>query len=248
MNPFLERASFWPSFHSNFINACQWHLVAQIRPRYVVQIESRLYIHEPPADRRMFLGQADVGIIDPGVRPAPAVAATVAPLYGTLPTGIEFEQIRYLEIRDNEQNQVVTVIELLSPSNKYNGDDRSAYLGKRWQLIKGRLNLVELDLLRGGPRMPVEGLPECDYCAQVYRPEEGGKVGLWPWNLRDPMPIVPVPLRYPDPDAKLDLKQVLDRVYDEAGYADYIYRGRPEPRLSLADEAWAAGFVPHNPA
>ena len=61
------------------------------------------------------------------------------------------------------------MIELLSPANKQPGSDREQYIHKRRQLLCSQTHLVELDLLRGGPRMPVEELPACDYYALVSR-------------------------------------------------------------------------------
>jgi hypothetical protein len=101
------------------------------------------------------------------------------------------------------------------------------------------VNLVEIDLLRGGPRLPLEDLPPCDYYALVARPEDHPRVAVWPLGARDPLPIIPIPLRPADGDAKLDLQAVLHRVYDAAGYRHYIYDGAPNPRLSKEDSAWA---------
>ena len=103
----------------------------------------------------------------------------------------------------------------------------------------GEVEPVELDLLRGGPRLPVDGLATCDYCVLVSRSEERPKVGLWPIGLRDRLPVIPIPLRVPDPDVRLDLQVALHRVYDAAKYAKRIYRGTPQPPLSPEDQAWA---------
>ena len=146
MNPYLERASVWESFHPNLISAAHFHIAAQVLPRYIVQVETRLYIHEPPADRRF--GDA-----------------------------VDTERVQYLVIRDREGRDLVTVIELLSAANKYAGPDREQYLGKRNEILRSRAPLVEIDLLRGGPRMPPDDLPTCDYCAVVSRVEERPRAG-----------------------------------------------------------------------
>ena len=150
-------------------------------------------------------------------------------------------------IRDRAGEELVTVVELLSPANK-SGDDRAQYLGKRRQVLRSRTHFVELDFLRGGPRLPVGGLPACDYYALVSRAEERPRVGIWAWGLRDRMPVVPIPLRAGDPDVRLDLKAALDRIYDEQRYARSAYAHPPEPRLAPDDAAWAAQFVPAPPA
>jgi hypothetical protein len=152
--------------------------------------------------------------------------------------------VPYLAVRERDTNELVTVIELLSPTNKHIGPDHEQYLGKRTEILRSRTHLVEIDLLRGGVRMPPEELPTCDYCALVSRVEERPRAGVWPWRFRDPLPVVPIPLRGNDPDARLDLKAAIDQVYDGGGYEDYIYSGLPEPQLAPDDAAWAAQFLP----
>ena len=73
----------------------------------------------------------------------------------------------------------------------------------------------------------------------VARAEEWPRAGLWPLRLRDPLPVIPIPLRSSDPNAKVDLKALLDRIYDAAGYEEYLYTAQPDPPLPDADAAWA---------
>jgi hypothetical protein len=178
------------------------------------------------------------------VQEGPEVALLRPPVRGRLPVAVDTERQSYLEIRDRQSRQVITVLEFLSPSNKYAGPDRDQYVGKRRERLASGVHLVEIDLLRGGPRLPLEGLPECAYYVMVSRYQERPQVGLWPINLRDPLPVIPIPLREPDSDARLDLQQVLHRICDAAGYEDYIYSSTPQPQLSAEDAAWAQQFVP----
>jgi hypothetical protein len=165
-----------------------------------------------------------------------------APTHVRLPLA-DLERISFVEVRTREDWQLVTVIELLSPANKKPGPDRDQYLAKRSQLLASPVHFVELDLLRGGPRLPLDDLQECDYYAMVSRAEERPRAGLWPIHLADPLPVLPIPLRPPDADARLDLAAILHRVYDSARYQSYIYAGEPQPRLSAEDAAWARQFV-----
>jgi hypothetical protein len=163
-----------------------------------------------------------------------------------VPSGLpEFdtEALSYLEIRDRENNELITVVELLSPTNKYAGPDREQYLAKARRLQQSWVHFVEIDLLRGGPRMPWLDMPECDYCAVVSRFETRPRAGIWPLHLRDRLPVLPIPLRHGDADAQVDLQQALHHVYDAAGYAYHIYSGPPEPALSPANATWAAPIV-----
>jgi hypothetical protein len=157
---------------------------------------------------------------------------------------VDVERLSFVEIEDRQSRQLVTAIELLSFSNKYAGPDREQYLAKRGRLLASAAHFVEVDLLRGGPRMPVQDLPECDYYAMVSRVEERFSAGLWPILLPDRLPIIPIPLRPPHSDARLDLQEILHRIYDAAGYEDYVYLGQPQPRLTPDRASWAQQFIP----
>jgi hypothetical protein len=103
-------------------------------------------------------------------------------------------------------------------------------------------------LLRGGQRMPLRTLPACDYYALVSRRWQRPEMGLWPVKLREPLPSIPIPLRADEPEPLLELKPILDRTYDEAGYEDHVYLTPPEPPLSATDAEWAMQFVPRTAA
>jgi hypothetical protein len=247
MNPYLEQEEVWHDFHQSFVPLAREMLAAQVRPAYVVKIEEYLFIHELSAEERIVLGRSDAGIKDsaiPNTQTRTASGAATAPYYARVPQAVDTERHSYLEIRDRHGRELIAVIELLSPANKRIGADREMYVSKRRQLLASGVHLVEIDLLRGGPRMPMEDLPDCDYYAIVSRVEDRPRVGVWPIRLREPLPKIPIPLRGDDPDAKLDLQAALHRIYDAAGYQDYIYLGRPQPPLHPADADWAQQFLP----
>ena len=149
-----------------------------------------------------------------------------------------------MEVRDARSRRLITVVELLSPTNKLPGSDRDQHLAKRARLMAQGVNLVEIDLLRGGPRMPMEGVPACDYLVMVARPADWPRAGVWPIGLRDPLPPIPVPLAEPDPDVRVDLQRLLHAIYDAAGYDRFIYAGEPDPPLRGEDAVWVAQFLP----
>lgn len=242
MNPYLEQEDVWHDFHERFLPVAAELLLPQVRPKYIIRLDEHAYIHELPASDRRLVGRPDIGIVErPGTeRPAKVLQTTAAPIDGELPLAVDVERQAFLEVRDKASRELVTVIELLSPSNKRFGGDRDQCLGKRRDFTRSPAHLVELDLLRGGPRLPLEPHPPTDYYAMVSRAGERPRVGIWPIGLREKLPNVPIPLRPGDPDATLDLRHVLDRVYDAAGYDDYIYDGSPQPPLSDSDAAWAS--------
>jgi hypothetical protein len=245
MNPYLEQERVWHDFHERFLPTAAEAIGAQVDPRYIVKIDEHVYIHELPEGSRQFLGRADIAVTrsPEGGGPRPVAAVLEAPAQVRLPR-VDIERLSYVEIRDRDDWRLVTVIELLSPSNKRPGPDREQYLAKRAELLSGAAHLVELDLLRGGPRLPLEDLPACDYYALVSRVEDRPRAGVWPIRLRDRLPVLPIPLHAPDPDAVLDVQSALDRVHDAARYRTYIYRSPPQPALSRDDEAWARQFIP----
>ncbi len=245
MDPYLEQADAWHSFHESFCPAILEMLVPQIRPKYIAKIDEHVYLHELSAEEGQFFGRGDVTLHhSPNESSLNRSATTLLPsVLGSVRLTVDEERLSFIRILDRETRDVVTVIELLSPSNKDSSQDRSQYLGKRERVLESAAHLVELDLLRGGRRPPIDGQPDCDYCVMVSRAEMRPRVELWPFRLRDRLPPIPVPLRAPDPDAVLDLQAVLDRVYDAAGYEDYIYAGQPVPPLTSEEATWAAALL-----
>ena len=81
-----------------------------------------------------------------------------------------FTEEAFLEIRERKTNTLVTVIEVLSPSNKIRGSEgRKNYMEKRAEIIASKVHLVELDLLRAGNPPIVPLLEPVDYRAFLSR-------------------------------------------------------------------------------
>ena len=243
MNPYLEQPSVWQDFNQRLITYISEALTGQVRPQFSVKIEESVFIHEPSSEeRRRRLARPDVTLFENpgrgGVAVAEAPANSVAAQIARLPE-IEIEKHSFIEIRDRHSRDLVTMIEVLSPSNKQYGPDRDQYMAKRTLFFHSAVNVVEIDLLRGGPRLPLTGVTECDYCLMVSRSAMRPDVQAWAVSLRDPLPTIPIPLRGSAPDAKLNLQALLHEVYDAAGYEDYLYDTPPEPLLPEADATWA---------
>lgn len=245
MNPYLERAAVWPDFHAGYIQKLRAQIAPQVPARYFVRVQEHLYFHELPEPSARLVGYADVGVSDrqPGGGASTGAAVIAAPATVELVVQVEERRTHAVEVIDRDGGRVVTVIEVLSPANKYAGPDRDQYVAKRLELLRAGVNYIEIDLLRGGPRV-IPHPPPCDYYAMVARTPELPRAGVWPVRLRERLPAVPVPLRPGDPEPILDLQEALHSQYDEGLYARFIYLGDPEPQLSPEDAAWAAGFVP----
>ena len=166
MNPYLEQVDVWQDFHNRFVPALGDALAARLGSDYVVKIEEHLFIHEPAAEQRFLLGRSDVSVAKRlPTRPDTSGTATLtSPMMARLPT-VEFEKHLFLELRDRKNRDLITVLEMLSPANKKPGADREQYLAKRANLLRSTAHLVEIDLLRGGPRMPIEEATDC----RLYR-------------------------------------------------------------------------------
>jgi Protein of unknown function (DUF4058) len=100
---------------------------------------------------------------------------------------------------------------------------------------------MELDLLRGGERSPLETvLPPAPYYVTLARVEHRPYVDVWPIQLEVRLPVLPVPLSTPDPDVPLDLGTIVPAVYERGGYATRIDYRQPVPPPPLVSEqqAW----------
>jgi hypothetical protein len=240
MNPYFEQTAHWLDFHTEYLSALRRLLAPTVAPAYIVQLEEHIYIHDLPPEPRRRLGTADLSLArkERDETVVVGVGLLEAPAKVRLPAQ-EIEEVPYLEVRDRLGRELVTVIELLSPSNKRLGADRELYLAKRRQLLRSPTHLVEIDLLRGWVPMPHDERPDCNYSVLVSRTERRPDADFWPIAFRQRLPVIPIPLRHPDPDALVDLQEVLHRAYDGPGYEHFIYVGSPEPPLDPADEAWA---------
>jgi hypothetical protein len=151
---------------------------------------------------------------------------------------------RYLEVRDVASGEVVTVVEVLSPSNKRSGEGRDQYLAKRKKLLSSAVHLVEIDLLRGGEPMPMRSPVTSDYRVLVSRLEQRSIAELYAFNLRDRLPCFPLPLRNDDPEPIIDLNMVMDVVVQSAGLEFAIdYDQAIVPTLKADDLAWVTQLM-----
>jgi hypothetical protein len=247
MNPYLEHRAVWKDFHDSYVPALRDALQPLVVPAgFFVRIDEAVTVRDAWREDEEPVGRADLAVPQTGRHPGkPAKAAAVsASVVAELPRRTDTERLPYLEVLDRQRDQVVTVVELLSPSNKEPGADREVYLAKRRRLLAADVNYVEIDLLRVGRPMPLRRCPASEYRVMVSRAADRPRVEAWPVRLRDRLPVVPVPLRPGVPEPAVDLQAVLDRVYDAAMYAAEVYRRPIDPPLAPADAEWARSLVP----
>lgn len=246
MDPYLESREFFSGFHHALSEEIRQQLNEQIGPKYYADVE----IYSISQD--VLIGYThqiypDVGVFEPapsiGGAPRAATRASVAPIQ----RAIVLEQqtrARSVRIYFTDTGELVTAIEILSPVNK-RGEGLEEYRKKRRELFKSQTHLVELDLLRGGtrPGLEVNEPPlDTDYMLVVNRAQHGTtRVSeIWPLALNEPFPVLPIPLREPDPDATLNLNEIFQFIYPRAGYSwriDYA-QPIPPPELRPAMQEW----------
>ena len=243
MDPFLESQE-WEDFHTTFMTVVREVLSPAIEPQYTARVERRIYVEHPlpyEDDDRYVI--SDVAVLNRGNGGFQSQAAGVA-VAEAVECVIPMPQERretYLLIRERETLEVITVIEVLSPANKRRGGNgRRVYLRKRDEVLSSETHLVELDLLRGGERLPmVTPLPPGDYYATISRRMKRPRVRVTAWTLREPLPTIPIPLKEEDGDVPLDLGKVFATVYDRAHYHLTLnYAALLDPPLSNDDAAW----------
>lgn len=240
MDPFLEHPHFWHQVHHRLITQIADALMPHVRPKYRVAVEVRVYREELPDP---FVGRPDVAVL----REQTAVAYATAP---PMPRSVYvpvFDEIHegYLEVREVATGDVITALEILSPSNKRAGEGRQAYQLKRARVLASATHFVEMDLLRAGEPMRLfdEGASS-DYRILVSRAEQRPKADLYAFSVRQPIPAFPVPLQREDAEPRLDLQTLFAELYDRAGYDLAVnYRGEPMPPLSEEDATWADALL-----
>jgi hypothetical protein len=210
MDAFLETNPLFQELHTQMLAQMQAMLQPQLRPKYVARLERHL--SEQPA-----AGAGDE---------------------------LELRKQRRIVIYVQDRPRLaVTGIELLSPGNKQPGAvAQERYLEKRASALHGGLHWVEIDLLRGGERPPIPvPLPgSADYLCYVAQvTERGWNHLLYAWALREPLPVLPIPLLGED-QAQLDLGECLTVAYERIAAEDEIDYGAdpPPPPLTRSDETW----------
>lgn len=161
-------------------------------------------------------------------------------IYNQVPEILKEIRESYLKIRDMATGEVITAIEILSPTNKRAGKGREAYIAKREAVLGSATHLVEIDLLREGMPMPiVENLPRSQYRILISRSEQRPRGNLYAFSIRQPIPTIALPLRSDDAFLVLELQDLLLTLYDQARYDLAIdYQQNPIPKLVESDVDW----------
>ena len=253
MDPYLE-GDMWQEFHQTFAHQIRAQLMADLPPNYVALLEKYYALD--------YSGLTLISASPKGIYPDVQVvkvkdaaisyevdAPEAAPPENITPPAVELISpipqkvpVLQVEIRETSEQRLVTVIEILSPANKY-GRGYQKYLKKRARLLKSSIHLLEIDLLRAGERIPLIGgaLPPAPYYVFLSRFTRQPYTEVWPVQLREPLPAVPVPLLPPDSDVPLSLQKAINACFELVRYHERLLdysQSPPEPPLNAEDAAW----------
>lgn len=252
MDPWLEDC--WPGFHLLLTSVITSKLGRQLPDDLLVTAEEMISIGDAEDKIR-----PDVSVSEEswktGIPPSwspemdSALEKTVTqPLLVMVPP----VKHRWLEILTTT-GHLVTVIEIISPTNKAGG--REFYRNKRKALLKARVNVVEIDLLRGGQMLvDVDGdwwdnharTHRHDYITCVSRGQVDEQREVYPSLLKDSLPTIRVPLRPGEKDVILDIQEAVNEAYDLGQYWKRDHRHEPRLLLQEGDAIWAEALLCEN--
>jgi hypothetical protein len=265
MDPYLEAPNIWLDLHKALAVYLSSEQNGLLPSPYYARLGTRpeVGIVEDRGFRRRIV--PDVAVVRrPETPPDAGGVAVLDRPRNTLSTWLEVaipsELVRhaFVEIRDPSRgHHLITLIEIVSPSNKHPGPDRRAYERKQSEVLDSDASLIELDLLRTGERLlphaelqqtvsTLESVP--DYLVLVNRSWTRSEMPRWqvfPALLAGPLPVIPVPLRQGQEEPLLDLQFVFQRAYDSGPYrrGAVAYSRPPQPPLPEAWAAWAEEHV-----
>jgi hypothetical protein len=243
MDPYIEASGNGMSFHSVFIAACWEALNATLPTHYVASVDQRTHLVDvSEEDVRIILPDIAAtggGAAGPAGQRQSGGVATLEPEAIPLPV-YEERRERRIEIHTEPEHQLVTVIEVLSSTNKSH-EGFAEYTSKRRAILRQQVHLLEIDLFLQGKRLPLaEPLPKGDYYALLSRANERPMCEVYLWGLRHALPILPVPLKAPDGDIPLKLDELFTLTYDRGRYGQLLGYDRPATLpVSEADRGWA---------
>ena len=250
MAPYLEASGMWPDFHHGLITYVRDALQPLLLPKYRAQMGERLIMDYP--DRSIY---PDISVVRDTAQvyapSAPDIATWDAELVSQSDQQVFQGKQAFVEIvRASPEGKVISVMEVLSPSNKAPGPARWQYEAKQKQVLSSDVNLIEIDLLLDGahvlavPPRELESLGEWDYLVCVSRGADRERFEVAPIPLAQRLPCVAVPLRADDADVTIDLQAVFTRCYDNGAYAEALDYSAPlSAPVSEEQSAWIESLL-----
>jgi uncharacterized protein DUF4058 len=254
MDPYLENPDFWQGFHNSLMTYTRDTLQPALPANYIATLEMRIYIEEDPGsgervrsrvpDREVVRTGPSSSWVQPARRQEVALRGHVMEL-----DPIEYREA-YVVIRSVPAGELITSIELLSPTNKRPGEGRDQYRVKQNEMFVAGVNIIEIDLLRRRahtvlpPAYRVAQLPPFHYLTSIYRISDALKCQVLTWTVREPLPTIPIPLAPEDQELDLDLPVLFNQAYDNGAFRRLLdYKREPDPPLAGEDAEWADALL-----
>ena len=254
MDPWLECPSHYPDLHNRLSNAISAILNKTLPAPFFTALSTRVYMEQ--SNRNL---EPDVYILKPrdswresspggGVATMPALISEFVEMVDRPWPSDEITEMAVDIFTTDEENKLITSIELLSPANKVPGTTgRGFYMTKQYEMKAHGVNLIEIDLLRTGvhttnvePDVFRKTVGRYDYHISCWRADKANVSFGLPIQLTERLPVIRIPLIPNVTDATLDLQQAFDRAYDEAAFDRRVRYDRPcDPPLSAEQQAWA---------
>ena len=253
MDPFLEVS--WHDLHAALITYIRDQLQDDLPADLRAQINERVILQqdeEVPPRPGTYPDVAVARAGEGGVAVAPRVAIEDSEAVPDLIVQDDYvgpEAETYIEIVNAATgSQVITVIELLSPTNKLPGKGRDSYLAKQATYLEAGVQLAEIDLTRGGDRRAVmtklaQELPQPHpaFLALIHRTSRHThqlQREYYQLPMEKPLKPIRIPLRSGDADVILRLQPLVELAYKKGRYGSLDYSQRLTPPLSYAEQAF----------
>lgn len=231
--PPIRRELRWESFNTVWaVGLSKWLNRTLPRGVYLAQphvhLGSRVEADVAEYERRPESGHPHWAP-DGGVAMLPVITAATVTVPATFP-----DQFEVQVIEPGDSYRVVGVIELVSPANKKEADEREAFVAKCASYLQNGIGLSVIDLVTerranlhnqlanrlGWPSSAA--LPDKSLYAVGYRPvrrTERNLIDVWPHLLSvgEPLPPVPFPLKG-GPTIALDLEGTYTEALADSGF------------------------------
>lgn len=255
MNPFLQAS--WGNVRTRLISYIVDALAESLPLDLSALVEEHVALASPGEKKQAH--RVDVAVLEPWQVMLPTVVpfnsgqveenavAVAEPLIFAADGMME----RWIEIHDVDGN-LITVIEVLSPTNKQ-GPGQRAYQDRQRRFLSAGVQSVEIDLIRGGGHAvsvpadlvaPHRPAGTCHLvCTTRWPGSEGSRWEVYLCPLQQPLPTIRVPLRSDEPDVALALQPLVDRCYRTGRYWQLSHSVKDlHPPLADAEEViWAEG-------
>jgi hypothetical protein len=252
MDPYLESPDVFPNLHDRMITYLEDTLQPLLPEPYYAKSNQRVWI-ESDESRLPDVSVVHSGHDEHGNEGGVVVGTRkeALPIQITV-ARLERHEFResYLEIytKQGGERRLVTAIEILSPRNKRADDEaRGEYRLKQGEFAAGKVNLVEIDLLRSGSHttaVPYKAFRKkcgpCDYHVSVHRFDRPKDFFVYPIQLESRLPSIFIPLLPDASPISLDLQAIFDQCYDAGPYRREINYAQDPPAPPLSEErlAW----------